>query len=137
MPSSQIAPLAILATDVDLAGEHQRMLAALQASTSAPPSRLNQLAAGGVAKIWMMPSGGWTEGPAFPLETPFPRFDRFSDGRWLVVASRDAADCIWVGWFDEGIFGNDDWRVPGKEWPPSSNGVACLYRLPAGAFPLG
>jgi hypothetical protein len=38
----------------------------------------------------------------------------------------DAEDRVWVGWFDEGMFGNDGWRVPGQEWPPSSNGVACF-----------
>jgi hypothetical protein len=31
---------------------------------------------------------------------------------------------IWVGWFDEGVFGNVEWRVPGHEWPPSSYGLA-------------
>lgn len=38
----------------------------------------------------------------------------------------DSADRIWVGWFDEGVFGNTGWQVPGREWPPSSNGVACF-----------
>ncbi len=150
--------LAVLAADVDLAGEHLRITAAFQASVSAdPPSRLIELCITGTARIWMAASAGWTEGPAFPLETPFPKFDRFSDGRWLVAASRsggeadarvlapdgvvldrltlgdgiehvaiDAEDRVWVGWFDEGMFGNDGWRVPGQEWPPSSNGVACF-----------
>lgn len=31
---------------------------------------------------------------------------------------------IWVGWFDEGIFGNDEWCMPGEAWPPSSRGMA-------------
>lgn len=92
----------------------------------------------------------------FPLETPYPLIDRFADDRWLVVGSRtrgepnarvfapdgallarftlgdgiehiaiDSADRIWVGWFDEGMFGKG-WSVPGMEWPPSSNGVACF-----------
>lgn len=150
--------LAMLAADVDLAGEHLRIREALQASISPnPPSRLFELCATGNAQIWLATSAGWTDGPAFQLETPFPKFDRFSDGRWLVVASRsggeadarvlvpdgvvldrltlgdgiehvaiDAEDRVWVGWFDEGMFGNDDWRVPGHQWPPSSNGVACF-----------
>ena len=33
---------------------------------------------------------------------------------------------IWVGWFDEGIFGNDDWKYASREWPPSSEGLACF-----------
>ncbi len=150
--------LAMLAADVDLAGEHLRIREALQASISPnPPSRLFELCATGNAQIWLATSTGWTDGPAFQLETPFPKFDRFSDGRWLVVASRsggeadarvlapdgvvldrltlgdgiehvaiDAGDRVWVGWFDEGMFGNDGWRVPGHQWPPSSNRVACF-----------
>lgn len=166
--------LAVLATDVDLAGEHQRINAAFQASTPPdPPSRLVELCANGNAHIWITtPNGAWVAGPTFPLETPFPQFDRFGDGRWLVVASRtreepnarvltsegtllyrvmlgdgiehvaiDADDRIWVGWFDEGMFGNDDWRVPGQEWPPSSNGVACFADdgnlLPLPLWPTG
>jgi hypothetical protein len=38
----------------------------------------------------------------------------------------DAKDRIWVGWFDEGVFGNDTWRIAQEEWPPSSLGVACF-----------
>jgi len=38
----------------------------------------------------------------------------------------DDQDRIWVGWFDEGVFGNDEWRFPGLEWPPSSAGVAAF-----------
>jgi hypothetical protein len=33
---------------------------------------------------------------------------------------------IWVGWFDEGVFGNQGWRVDGVEWPPSSYGLAAF-----------
>ncbi len=38
----------------------------------------------------------------------------------------DSLNRIWVGWFDEGIFGNDQWRVPGLRWPPSASGVAAF-----------
>lgn len=38
----------------------------------------------------------------------------------------DNKDRIWVGWFDEGVFGNDRWRYPGLRWPPSSSGVAAF-----------
>lgn len=33
---------------------------------------------------------------------------------------------IWVGWFDEGIFGNENWRYPGLKWPPSSYGIVAF-----------
>ncbi len=38
----------------------------------------------------------------------------------------DAADRIWIGWFDEGVFGNTAWRVPDRERAPSSDGLACF-----------
>ncbi len=41
----------------------------------------------------------------------------------------DDADRIWVGWFDEGVFGNPSWSVPGLEWPPSSYGLAAFDQL--------
>jgi hypothetical protein len=149
--------LAVISTDVDLATEHQRIRAAHLASSSYDHTRLNALAAGGTARVWIAGSPGWTEALSFSLETPFPIFDRFEDGRWLVAnrPSRepanarvlspdgatlarfklgdgvshlgvDASDRIWVGWTDEGMFGNGDWSVPGHEWPPCSNGVACF-----------
>jgi hypothetical protein len=40
----------------------------------------------------------------------------------------DDAGGVWVGWFDEGIFGNEDWKWPGREWAPSSAGLACFER---------
>ena len=85
--------LAMLAADVDLAGEHRRIAAAFQASRSLdPPSRLLELCTAGTAGIWIAASAGWIRGPSFPLETAFPKFDRFSDGRWLVVASRSGGE---------------------------------------------
>lgn len=33
---------------------------------------------------------------------------------------------IWVGWFDEGVLGNDNWSYPGLKWPPSSSGIAAF-----------
>ncbi|HJS45088.1 MAG TPA: hypothetical protein VJ753_01685 [Rhizomicrobium sp.] len=38
----------------------------------------------------------------------------------------DAQQRVWVGWFDEGIFGNDNWRLPGHEWAPSAYGIAAF-----------
>ncbi|MBT2186862.1 hypothetical protein [Sphingobium nicotianae] len=33
---------------------------------------------------------------------------------------------IWVGWCDEGVFGNSSWQIPGRDAPPSAAGVACF-----------
>jgi hypothetical protein len=38
----------------------------------------------------------------------------------------DDAGRIWVGWIDEGIFGNGGWRIPGRDGPPSQSGLACF-----------
>lgn len=38
----------------------------------------------------------------------------------------DAQQRIWVGWFDEGVFGNDNWRLPGSKWAPSAHGIAAF-----------
>lgn len=38
----------------------------------------------------------------------------------------DDNDLIWVGYFDEGVFGNDGWKIEGLEWPPSSYGLAAF-----------
>jgi hypothetical protein len=70
---------------------------------------------------------------------------RLNLGDGIQHVAIDAADRIWVGWFDEGMFGSRDWRVPGQEWPPSSNGLACfdpngaviaLPQWPADAGPI-
>jgi len=36
----------------------------------------------------------------------------------------DAKNRIWVGWFDQGVFGNEKWRVSGHDIPPSAYGIA-------------
>lgn len=112
---------------------------------------------GGDAGILVLGPGGWTVGPRLALQTSYPVFDRFPDGRWLVASVRtdgsaqgrilspdgaelgritlgdgighlgiDTRDRIWVGWFDEGVFGNDDWRLPGLHLPPSHQGIGCF-----------
>jgi hypothetical protein len=165
--------LAAIATDVDLAGEQQRISAAIRASTAPnPPSRLLALSEVGTARIWIATPSGWTETLTCPLEAPWLFFDRFADGRWLIVSAGtsredcarvlspaglvvdrftlgdgishvaiDAADRIWVGWSDEGMFRNNGWRVPCQEWPPSTNGVACFTSdgtlLPLPEWPAG
>jgi hypothetical protein len=109
------------------------------------------------ARIWTFDGTRMATEASFPLHLPFPVFDRFPDGRWLVANARadqepqgriltaegaeisrvrlgdgiqhlkiDDLVQIWVGWFDEGVFGNDGWSVPGHEWPPSSYGLAAF-----------
>lgn len=113
-------------------------------------------AAGARAAIWIFDGSQLLPGPSFQLLSPLPAFDRFPDGRWLVAAVRsdeangrilgpdgdernrirlgdgimhmqiDETGLIWVGWFDEGVFGNEGWRTPGRKWPPSGFGLAAF-----------
>lgn len=143
--------LAILGADVDLRREWQRDQDGMMLGNP------HRVAAGASARIWIFDGSSLAEGPIFPLLSPYPAFDRFADGRWLVASTRafeepnarilttkgaevrrirlgdgiehlkiDEVDRIWVGWFDEGIFGNDGWHVPGREWPPSNSGLAAF-----------
>lgn len=48
----------------------------------------------------------------------------FGDG--IEYVAIDNSNRIWVAWFDEGVLGNEGWQVPGEEWPPSRNVVACF-----------
>lgn len=48
---------------------------------------------------------------------------RFMLGDGIENVAVDQSDAIWVGWFDEGVFGNDHWHVQGEQWPPSSRGI--------------
>ncbi len=154
--------LAVMATDVDLTAERQRLE---ESDAAYPPSRLRALAETGTAQIWTLTLSEWTLGPTFPLEATFAFFDRFSDSSWIVVGAPglgaanarvissegavinrfslgrgikevmiDAANRIWVTWLDEGIYGNDDWNAAGQGSPPSTNGVACFYPSGAVAF---
>ena len=52
-------------------------------------------------------------------------YARFMLGDAIEQVVIDSVDRIWVGWFDEGM-GGGEWTVPGMEWPPSCNGVACF-----------
>lgn len=66
---------------------------------------------------------------------------RLELGDGIMHLKIDGSDRIWVGWFDEGVFGNDGWRVPDLEWPPSAYGLAAfdsdgtVLRVSAGAEP--
>jgi hypothetical protein len=143
--------LAILGADVDLRREWRRDE---QGMESGDPRGASARAR---ARIWTFDGVTLVPELSFPLLWPFPRFDTFPDGRWLVTNSRaqqeplgriltregreirrvrlgdgiehlkiDDGGRIWVGWFDEGVFGNGGWRVPGHEWPPSIYGLAAF-----------
>ncbi len=80
--------LALLSTNVDLAGEHQRVKRVLPSSPRLNPvSRLKALSSEGTAQVWTACSSGWVEAFACPLEKPYPIIDRFDDGRWLTADS--------------------------------------------------
>lgn len=51
---------------------------------------------------------------------------RFELGDGIEHIKIDDTGRIWVGWFDEGVFGNDNWRLPGRKWPPSAHGLAAF-----------
>jgi hypothetical protein len=38
----------------------------------------------------------------------------------------DVQQRIWVGWYDQGVFGNDNWRLPGLERAPSAYGITAF-----------
>ena len=50
----------------------------------------------------------------------------FMLGDGITEVRTDVRGRIWVAWFDEGIFGNDDWKVPGRESPPSFRAIVCF-----------
>jgi hypothetical protein len=141
--------LAILGADTDLHAEWARF------NVSKRTGDPYGLAAKSNARVWTFEGNTLINGPRFPLEAPYPTFDRFQDGRWLVVGRQetvntrilaadgseirrihlghsimrlkiDDADRIWVGWFDEGVFGNGGWSAPGIDGPPSGYGVAAF-----------
>jgi hypothetical protein len=51
---------------------------------------------------------------------------RFELGDGINHVKIDDHQRIWVGWFDEGIFGNADWRLPGLAQAPSAYGIAAF-----------
>ncbi|SDG01306.1 hypothetical protein SAMN05216557_10922 [Sphingomonas carotinifaciens] len=120
------------------------------------PSRLAELVAAGRGRIWIVASDGTcSQGPTFPLETWLPTFERFADGRWLIVnrVSRegharllspagdlidrfhlgngvehlaiDSSERIWVGYDDESVPSNN-WRVPGQQNAEGGDAVVCF-----------
>lgn len=56
-------------------------------------------------------------------------FTRFMLGDGIEHVAIDRADNVWVGWFDEGIYGNENWIPSGEEKPPSIRGIGCFDPL--------
>jgi len=54
---------------------------------------------------------------------------RIKLGKGINHLKIDNKNQIWVGWHDQGVFGNDDWKLQGHKWPSSSNGIACFDDL--------
>jgi hypothetical protein len=77
--------LIVAVADVDLASEWDRIYSSDGAADA--PSRIGEITESGRAQLLTWGAGAWRDGPVFPLETPHPVVDRFSDGRWLVVGA--------------------------------------------------
>ena len=54
------------------------------------------------------------------------RDEAYRAGRCYPATQTDEGSLIWVGWFDEGVFGNESWHVPGLERSPSSYGLVAF-----------
>lgn len=113
---------------------------------------------GGEAWLRSHAEEGVQDGPRFPLKLSSSAFDRMPDGSWAVAETRcspgelnarilrsdgslAAQFCagdgiqhlqcdagIWIGYFDEGVFGNFGWGRPGR---PPPIGAAGLNRFDA------
>lgn len=56
---------------------------------------------------------------------------RFELGDGIKHVKIDDHQRVWVGWFDEGIFRNSHWRLPGLKCAPSDFGIAAFDELGA------
>lgn len=66
---------------------------------------------------------------------------RFPVGDGIEHLQCDLQGNIWVGYFDEGVFGNDGWILPGRRWPITASGLVkfgpageVLWQLPASSM---
>ncbi len=76
---------------------------------------------------WLVASSrAFEEANARVVSSDGREMDRIRIGDGIERLKIDEGGHIWVGWFDEGVFGNDGWRVEGMEWPPSSIGLAAF-----------
>lgn len=69
-------------------------------------------------------SGGQGNARVFALDGNEERRIELGDG--IERIKIDDQQRVWVGWFDEGVFGNDNWRLPGRKWAPSTHGIAAF-----------
>jgi hypothetical protein len=78
---------------------------------------------------WLVVTARAGEGPNArvirPDETEENRF-RLGDG--IEHLGIDGQDRIWVGWFDEGVFGNQDWKLPGPAQSVTIHGAGAFSR---------
>jgi hypothetical protein len=80
------------------------------------------------------PDGRWlvanarsdTQGNARVFSSDGVEERRIELGDGIEQMKIDDQQRIWVGWFDEGVFGNREWRMPGRKWPPSAHGIAAF-----------
>jgi len=85
-------------------------------------------------KIDQFPNGDWLVAETRTLKVENTRIfksdsreiGRIMLGDGIEHIKIDELNRIWVGWFDEGVFGNDNWDFVGQEWPPSSTGIAAF-----------
>lgn len=68
----------------------------------------------------------WGETNGRVLAADGTELSRIVLGDGIMHVKIDARARIWVGWFDEGVLGNLDWRMPGLESAPSSYGLAAF-----------
>jgi len=80
------------------------------------------------------PDGGWLVSNTISNENGNTRIlrpdgteeRRIELGTHIRHIKIDDSGLIWVGWGDQGIFGNDNWSVPELKEPPSSKGIAAF-----------
>jgi hypothetical protein len=76
---------------------------------------------------WLVGSArAWDEVNARIVSSDGEELRRIRLGDGIQHLKIDDTAHIWVGWFDEGVCGNQGWRLPGVEWPPSSYGLAAF-----------
>jgi len=76
---------------------------------------------------WLVVSTrAWDQANARILSPKGELLNRVRLGDGIEQLKIDATGHVWVGWFDEGIFGSAGWRIPDLEWPPSSYGLAAF-----------
>lgn len=143
--------LAVLRADADLAAaansdRWQHAVGELARVAAAATARIDLISNNGMSggprfrlEYWYscfdrFPDGRWLVADARTLGDPNARVlapdgsevRRIKVGDGINHLKIDSRSRVWVGWFDEGVFGNTEWRVDGLEWPPSAYGIAAF-----------